>query len=178
FVPKGDLVIYDFESPSMDWDVPQWAEDLDDHVVGSIERSEDFARNGKYSLKVNADFPGKMWTAAVIEVERYYDWGQFARINCYIYLPEDAPKGLKGKMILTVGDEWRFVEMKRSAYLMPGKWNLVSAELLPGSEDWKINKVDDNFRRDVRKFDIRVESNKSPVYAGPVYIDDVMLTGE
>jgi len=65
--------------------------------------------------------------------------------------------------------------MARSVPLVPGQWTTVSANLSPGSEDWKKTTVDDAFRKDVRKVAIRVESNKKPVYTGPVYVDNIRL---
>ncbi|MFH1995696.1 MAG: hypothetical protein ABIJ27_01710 [Candidatus Omnitrophota bacterium] len=176
--PQGDLLLYDFESDRLDWEIPEWAADQEDHVAISLNRSQNYAKSGKHSLKVMAEFPGKTWTAALIESERFYDWGPYSWISCYIYLPEDAPKGLKARFVLTVGKEWKFTEMNRAIYLVPGEWNLVTANLLPGSGDWKMISVDDDFRKDIRKLDVRIESNKKPEYSGAVYIDDIKLSGK
>jgi hypothetical protein len=77
-------------------------------------------------------------------------------------------------MILTVGEEWKFTEMSRTVALVPGKWTNITADLLPGSRSWKMTDVDDNFRRDVRKIHIRIESNKA-AYKGPIFIDNIVL---
>lgn len=76
-------------------------------------------------------------------------------------------------MVLTVGDNWKFVEMSRSVPLIPGKWAVISANIEPGSYDWKRIVPDEKFAEDVRKIAIRIESNRKPKYSGPIYIDSV-----
>ena len=56
-----------------------------------------------------------------------------------------------------------------------GVWTHISANLKPGSADWKRTKPTDEFRADVRKIAVRVESSK-PAYSGPIYIDNVVLS--
>ena len=175
FVRAEDKVIFGFEKDTQGWEIPDWALEQEDHVAKSIEASKDVAGEGKGSLKVMTVFPGNMWTAALIEDFEYFDWTPYKGIACDIYVPKDAPTGLKGKIILTVGENWKFTEMARSVPLVPGQWTTVSANLSPGSEDWKKTTVDDAFRKDVRKVAIRVESNKKPVYTGPVYVDNIRL---
>jgi len=162
-----------FENSIGGWEIPDWAMEKEDHVARKISLSQDFAKDGASSLKVDVAFPGNMWTGALVELAEYFDLGSYSEISCSIYLPKEAPVGLKAKIILTVGSSWKFTEMSRSITLIPGEWNVVKANMLPGSEDWKATEVDDVFRRDVRKIAIRVESNKSPVYTGSFYIDSV-----
>lgn len=173
---KGEeKVIFGFEKDIQGWEIPEWALEQQDHVAKTIEISKDVAREGKQSLKVEADFPGKAWTSALIEEAEYFDWTPYREVACDIYIPKDAPTGLKAKIILTVGENWKFTEMARGVSLIPGEWTAVSASLAPGSEDWKKTVVDDNFRKDVRKVDVRVESNKQPTYKGPIYIDNIRV---
>ena len=124
---------------------------------------------------IMTDFPGGRWTGAIVEIMQYFDWSDYSKLACDIYLPKDAPLGLKGKMILTVGDSWKWVEMSKSTSLIPGKWVTISADLKKGSIDWRRVQVDDAFRSDVRKLDIRVESNNKPAYTGPIYIDNIRV---
>jgi hypothetical protein len=91
-----------------------------------------------------------------------------------VYLPYNAPPGLKGRIILTVGEQWTWTEMNRGVALKPGQWTTVTAHLKPGSMDWKFF-PDEQFRRDVRKIGIRIESDKTPTYRGPIFIDSVRL---
>jgi len=178
FEEKGiTRVIYGFEMDPEGWGIPDWAVEEPDHVAKTVSISKDFAKEGSSSLKVEADFPGGMWTAALVEVMQYLDLGPYREISCDVYIPEGAPIGLKAKIIVTVGANWKFTEMSRSVPLTPGEWVTISANLLPGSEDWKMTVVDDSFRRDVRKIDVRVESNKSPVYKGAIYIDNIKVKG-
>jgi len=106
---------------------------------------------------------------------QYFEWSDYSALACDIYLPADAPLGLRGKMILTVGDAWQWVEQSKSVGLKPGEWVTVTADLKPGSIDWRRVQVDDAFRADVRKIDIRVESNNKPAYTGPIYVDNVRV---
>lgn len=175
FVQAEEKVIFGFEKDAQGWEIPEWALEQEDHVAKTIESSKDFAKEGAQSLKVMTAFPGKVWSAAVIEDFEYFDWTPYKSISADIYIPKEAPIGLKAKIILTVGESWKFTEMTRSVALVPGEWVTITANLSPGSEDWKKTVVDDNFRKDVRKVSIRVESNKKPEYSGPIYIDNIRL---
>ncbi|MBU0571036.1 MAG: hypothetical protein KJ995_06065 [Candidatus Omnitrophica bacterium] len=168
-------VLFGFENGLEGWDVPDWAYEKPDHVQREINLSDAVAREGTHSLEVMAEFPGNSWSGAIVEVAQYFDWSDYSKIACDVYLPADAPKGLKVKMILTVGDTWKWVEMSREFALVPGKWVTVKADLMPGSIDWKRVQVDPGFRQDIRKLDIRVVSNGQPAYSGPFYIDNVRV---
>lgn len=170
-----EKVVFSFEKDAQGWEIPEWALEQEDHVAKTVEASKDFAKDGDGSLKVMTAFPGKIWSAAIVEDFEYFDWTPYKTISVDIYIPKEAPIGLKAKIILTVGESWKFTEMARSIALVPGEWVTVSASLIPGSEDWKKTVVDDNFRKDVRKVSIRVESNKKPEYSGPIYIDNIRL---
>lgn len=170
-----ETVLFSFEDGLEGWEIPDWAYEKPDHIQKEINQSNNFASNGRSSLEVEAEFPGGRWTGAIVEIMQYFDWSDYSKIACDIYLPEDAPLGLKGKMILTVGDSWKWVEQSRSVALKPGQWITITADLKPGSIDWRRVQVDDAFRSDVRKLDIRVESSNKPAYTGPIYIDNIRL---
>jgi len=167
-----EKVLFNFEKDTQGWEVPEWALEQQDYVGKSVEVSSDFSKSGEKSLKLIANFPGKVWTAALAENFEYFDWTPYKEIACDAYIPQDAPKGLKAKIILTVGENWKFTEMSRSIPLLPGEWITISASLVPGSEDWKKTVVDDDFRKDVRKIAVRIESNRQPVYDGSIYLDN------
>ncbi len=173
---KKKMVLYDFEGDIQGWEIPDWVVEKPDHVATSIGLSKDYKSEGSTSLKVVADFPGRVWTAALVEVLEYFDWTPYERISCDVYIPEDAPEGLRAKLILTVADNWKFTEMSRSIFLMPGKWTTIRANLMPDSDDWKRTVVDDAFREDVRKVVVRIESNKGPRYSGAIYIDNIKVS--
>lgn len=173
----AEKILYSFDKGTDGWEIPEWALEKSDYVAQSVESSQDYANEGASSLKISADFPGKTWTAAIIEVAESFDLTPYGEISCDIYVPKDAPEGLKGKIILTVGENWKWAEMSRSVPLVPGQWTTISASLLPGSTNWQRTVVDDNFRKDIRKIDIRVESNKKPAYSGAVYIDSIKVAG-
>jgi len=168
-------VLFDFETGLQGWEVPDWAYEKPDHIQKEIQVSDAYASSGTKSLEIDAEFPGGRWTGAIIEIMQYFDWSDYSQLACDIYIPKDAPMGLMGKMILTVGDSWKWVEQSRAVALKPGEWVTVSADLKPGSIDWRRVEVDDAFRADIRKVDIRVESNNKPAYTGPLYIDNVRV---
>jgi hypothetical protein len=166
---------YDFEGDLRGWEIPMWARDKRDYVAEEVSISEEVSSKGNRSMKIDASFPGGMWYAALAEIQQYLDMSRYRVIRADIYLPPDAPEGLKAKLILTVGDSWKFVEMSGSIPLMPGKWMTISANIEPGSYDWKRVVPDEQFAQDVRKIAIRIVSNKKPVYTGPIYIDNIRV---
>ena len=168
-------VLFNFENGLQGWEIPDWAYEKPDHVQEEIDITETYASEGDKSLEMAANFPGGRWTGAIIEIMQYFDWTDYSTLACDIYLPKDAPLGLKGKIILTVGDSWKWVEMSRSVSLKPGEWVTVAADIKPGSIDWRRIQVDEGFRADIRKIDIRVESNNKPAYTGPIYIDNIRV---
>ena len=74
-----------------------------------------------------------------------------------------------------MGEDYTWVEMARLVKLVPGEWTTISANLAPGSTDWRKQQVTDEFRAGVQKLGIRIESNMRPTYSGPVYIDNVRV---
>ncbi len=170
--PGRKVTLYSFEGSAQYWDIPEWAREKQDYTAKSLEVSKDCASDGSSSLKLTADFPGRVWTAALIELEEYLDWTPYKSVSCDIFIPKDTPEGLKAKIILTVGEDWKFTEMTSAIFLVPGSWTTVGASLEPDTSDWRMTTVDDNFRKDVRKIAIRIESNKGPTYAGPIYVDN------
>ncbi|MFC1480059.1 glycan-binding surface protein [Candidatus Omnitrophota bacterium] len=170
-----ETVLFSFEDGMQGWEIPDWAYEKTDYAQKKIDPSNKYASKGKKSLEMEVDFVGGRWAGAITEVMQYFDWTDYSKIECDIYLPADAPRGLKAKMILTVGDSWKWCEMSRSYNIKPGEWVTLTADLKPGTIDWKRTEVDDAFRQDVRKIDIRIESNNKPAYTGFIYIDNIRL---
>lgn len=171
-----ERTFYDFETADLNgWEVPMWAVDKTDYVAKSVALSNEVAASGEGSMEVITEFPGGMWSAALVEIQQYLDLSKYRVIKADIYLPEGAPVGLKAKIILTVGDNWKFVEMSGSTPLIPGEWVTVTGNIEPGSYDWKRVVPDEKFAQDVRKIAIRVESNRTPIYAGPIFIDNIRV---
>ncbi len=171
-----ERTFYDFETVDLNgWEVPMWAQGKSDHVAKEIGASTDVASKGKSSMKIMTDFPGDNWAAALVEIQQYLNLRPYRVMRADIYLPEDAPIGLKAKIILTVGSNWKFVEMSRSVPLIPGEWTMVEANIEPGSYDWKRIVPDEEFAEDVRKVAIRIVSNRKPKYTGPIYVDNVRV---
>jgi hypothetical protein len=167
---------YDFETSDLNgWEIPMWTLDKTDYVAKSAEFSEEVASHGKASMKVTTDFPGGLWSASLVEIQQYLDLSSYRVLRADIYLPKDAPIGLKVKLILTVGNNWKFVEMSRSVPLIPGEWVTITANIEPGSYDWKRVVPDEEFSEDVRKIAVRIESNRKPAYTGPIYIDNIRV---
>ena len=171
----GELVMFDFEKGLEDWAIPDWAQTSPDHVGKNVAQSQEFPSHGQSSLQLIASFPGGKWTGAYVERMMYVtDWTAFSGLAADVYLPQNAPEGLKARFILTVGDKWEWTEMNRSLPLKPGEWTTITADLKPGSQDWKFF-PDEKFRKDVRKIGIRIESDAKPAYTGPIYLDNVRL---
>lgn len=173
-VVKNSKVLYDFEENDEGWQIPSWETEKPDHVARGLKRSEVFASNGETSMELYTEFPGKRWSGALIEVQHFLDLDGYDGISTDIYLPHTAPAGLRGKIILTVGENWQFVEMSRGVKLEPGGWTTLTASLADDSTDWKRAKIDSSFREDIRKIAVRIESNM-PAYSGPVYIDNIRV---
>ena len=167
-------VLFGFEDGTVGWRIPDWALEKEDYIARDVAASKDWASGGKSSLAVSSEFLSGKWSAAYVEIEDYYDWTPYGKISVDIYLPKEAPAGLKAKIILTVGEEWKWTEMGKTIPLTPGQVTTLTADLKPGSKDWRNTVVDDDFRKDVRKVGIRVEGNKSP-YKGKLYIDNIKL---
>jgi len=174
FSHAAGTVLYGFEDDTGGWRVPDWALEKEDHVARDVTISQDWASEGKKSMKVVSEYLGGKWSGAYVEIEDYYDWSAYSKLSVDIYIPKDAPAGLKGKIILTTGEEWKWTEMSKTVPLTPGQVTTVTASLAPGSKDWKNTLVDDNFRKDVRKFGVRVENNKSE-WKGMYYVDNIRL---
>ena len=174
-VIKNEKILYDFEKDENGWEIPLWAADKPDYVATSLKKTDTAASNGTGSIEIYADFTGGNWSAALAEIQQYLDLNDYERISADIYLPPDAPKGLRAKLILTIGDNWQFVEMARGIRLDAGQWTTVTADLSPGSTDWRRTRIDNEFRQDIRKIAIRIESNKT-AYSGPFYVDDIRVT--
>ena len=175
-IERDEEILFSFEKDTEDWEIPDWAWEKADHVAEESIWSKKYASDGKGSFEIQADFPGKKWTAAYLEYVEYFDWTDYSEVAVDIYIPEDTPVGLMGKIIITVGEDWKWVEMRRPKRLKPGEWITVRANLMPGSTDWRRVKPDDEFRMDVRKLGIRIESDKKPVYKGNFYVDNIRLT--
>jgi len=167
--------LFSFEKDTEGWEVPNWCLEKTDYVAESIAVSNKFAKDGKSALEIMANFPGGKWTATYVEVQQFFDWAPYKTVSVDVYLPKEAPMGLQAKIILTVGDDWTWTEMSRMVKLMPGEWVTVSAGLVPGVTDWRRTTVTDQFRSDIRKFGVRIESNMRPTYSGPIYIDNIKL---
>ena len=167
-------VLFGFERDTEGWEIPDWAYEQDDYVGEDITSSKDVANEGASSLRLDVDFPGERWHGAIAEVMEYFDWTPYKAISCDVYMPKDGPRGIKVKVVLTVGDNWKWTEMSRAYKLVPGEWVKLSANIRPGSEDWKRTKPDNEFRADIRKVAIRLESSR-PAYKGPIYVDNFKL---
>ncbi len=170
------VVLFDFEGGTQDWAIPDWAKQSPDYVGKIVSISEEFASHGKGSLQLLAEFPGGKWAGAYAEaLMSVTDWSAFGSVSADVYVPAVAPRGLEARLILTLGDKWEWIEMNHAVPLEPGKWITITANLKPGSLDWKVFPTQ-AFRKVIRKLGIRVESNTKPVYSGPLLFDNVRLS--
>ncbi|MFH1305862.1 MAG: hypothetical protein ABIH74_05640 [Candidatus Omnitrophota bacterium] len=172
-VPVGQNILYNFENDNEGWEIPSWEFEKDDHVAGYLRKISGISSKGRGSLELYAEFPGKKWTAALAEVQQFIDLGKYSTLSADIYLPPSAPEKLRGKIILTGGENWHFAEMTRGIRLKPGEWTTITADISENSTDWKKTKMTSAFREDIRKVAVRVESDKNPVYSGLIFIDNI-----
>lgn len=170
-------VLFDFETDLDGWRIPDWAFEKSDNASVEAVVAADFASAGKKSLKLSTKFPPKMWSGAYVEIEResgsYMDFSAFPTLRVDVYLPAEAPKKMKGEIILTVGDAWAWTEMRQPVELTPGAWTILQANVLPDSTAWK-SRLTPDLVSDVRKLGVRISCNQGS-YTGPVYIDNVRL---
>jgi hypothetical protein len=175
-VARNVKTLYDFEVDEDGWEIPVWEVDKPDHVARSLKRTDAFANRGSSGLELIVEFPGGYWTAALVETQQYLDLSNYDGIQADVFVPADCPEGLRARLILTVGEDWRFVEMSRSVRLVPGEWTTISASISEEGNDWKRAKADEAFKSDVRKIALRIESNRKPAYSGPIYIDNIRVS--
>lgn len=173
-----EIVLHNFENGPQGWAIPDWAIAKDDNAAQEVCVSEYYASEGTYSFELKVNFPGgSTWKGAYVECPvGVTDWTPFGWLSADIYLPPDAPRGLRAKVILTVGEKWEWTESNKSVRLTPGEWTVMRVNLLPESLDWR-RFVTDEFRSDVKKIGIRIESN-GVAYTGSVFIDNIKLSEE
>lgn len=171
-----EIILYSFEKDPEGWEIPDWTFAKTDHVAKQIGISEHYASHGKYSLEVDSEFSGgPTWEGSYFErLIAITDWSPFKFLSIDMFLPKDAPHGLRARIILTVGEEWKWIEMNKTVRLAPGEWVVIKVDLTSDSMNWR-KFIDDSFRSDVRKLGIRIESNGKIAYKGPIYIDNVKL---
>ncbi len=176
---SGEIVLYSFEKDPQGWEVPDWTLEKSDYVGEEVSISEFYVSDGKYSLELRADFPGGSdWRGAYAECTTgVSDWSIYDKLSADIYLPKETPHGLRARIILTVGDDWTWTEMNKSVSLVPGEWTIIKVDLSSDSLDWR-RFVTDEFRKDVKKVGIRVESNGGVDYKGSIYIDNIKLSND
>ena len=172
----GDITLFSFESDPEGWEIPDWALTKDDYVADEVSVSQVQASEGVNSLEIGVNFPSDpQWRGAYIErVIDITDWSPFKYLSVDVYLPKEAPQGLRARVILTVGENWKWSESNKAFALTPGEWAVIKLDLTPDSKNWRKYLTDD-FRADVRKIGIRIESNGKIAYRGPIYIDNVRL---
>ena len=172
-----DIALYSFEKDPQGWEIPDWAFAKPDYIAKQIGISEFHSSDGKYALEVDTEFTGgTKWEAAYVErLIDVTDWSPFGFLSIDIFLPKEGPRGLRARIILTVGEEWKWIEMNKTIPISPGEWTVIKIDLTPNSMGWR-KFIDDSFRSDVRKLGIRIESNGKIAYKGPIYIDNVKLS--
>ncbi len=171
------MILYGFEKDPQGWEIPDWAMAKKDHVGRQISVSEFHSSEGKYSLEFDVEFSGSpQWEGAHVErLIDVTDWSPFSYLSIDIFLPKNAPQGLRARVILTVGSGWTWTEANKAYPLAPGEWTVIKLDLTRNSMSWR-KFIDDSFRSDVKKLGIRIESNGKIAYKGPTYIDNVKLS--
>lgn len=179
-----EKVLFSFEDgTTQGFGVAEWALGDDLNALDSVGVSEKYALDGKYSLEAMCTFRGGKWMGAPVELIEDFDWTPYNTASVAIYLPADAPEGLKAQICLNIrGDaDWPWYETIPPVALAPGKWTVVTAKMKPGESNFKKDpKTGAAFsaesKQNIAKFYVRVVSDKKPVYQGPVYIDKITLS--
>ncbi len=189
-VAENREMAFTFDEDVEDWKVPDWAFEQKDYVAGTVGLTREVFKDGPGALEVICDFPGNRWAAALVEIEKDMDLSGYDTISADIFIPKGAPKGFfKARFIMTVGIGWHFIEMREPVDLIPGKWITLTAKIekeeVPMSA-WKGRWERQLFKHvnQVKKVAVRIEYDASPPhtiggrYRGPVYIDNVVISGE
>lgn len=171
------VMLFDYEVDLDGWRIPEWAFAKKDNAAAKVLLSKEQAFNGTQSLKIVTNFMPKMWSGAYCEVERepgnFMDFTGYDTLMVDVYVPKEAPRKLTGEIVLTVGEDWSWTEMRKGIELVPGQWTTVTANITPESLDWKA-KLTEALISDVRKLGVRVASNYME-YKGQVYVDGIRL---
>ncbi|MFC1577010.1 hypothetical protein ACFL3N_01585 [Candidatus Omnitrophota bacterium] len=171
-----EIRLFSFEDGPQGWSIPDWAYSKQDNVGEEVSISEFFASEGNRSFELKVGFPGASdWQGAYVECPiGVTDWTPYNWLSVDVYLPEDATRSLRARIVLTVGDEWLWTESNKAVRLVPGEWTVVRVKLTPDSLDWR-RFIMDKFRGDVKKLGVRIESSGAE-YEGSVYLDNVRLS--
>lgn len=194
---EKEEIRFDFETGAEGWVIPDWVFDqnkINIYRAVSVDVSSEEASSGSNSLEIMCDFPGREWAAALVELQRDFDFSSYDTISVDIYVPRKAPRLIEGRIILTVGDGWLFTEMRNSVYLQPGKWTTVTAHIekeqkmdpetgAPALSEWKGRGDKSLYLHidKIKKVAIRIEYNAAPPdrtgprYKGPMYVDNIVI---
>ncbi|RKY42506.1 MAG: hypothetical protein DRP85_02510 [Candidatus Makaraimicrobium thalassicum] len=171
-------VIYNCEEYIQSWKIPEWSVGQDDHISPALAIDENFTKEGNASLRLMVAFPGKSWSAGIVETEGFFDLTLHRALLCDLYLPKYAPAGIEARVIIVTGEEYLWLEMDHPVAVTPGRRTTVRANLRRGNHAWKssegIRRMTDEIKASVCKIAIRIESNIVE-YTGPVYIDNIRL---
>ena len=170
-----ELELFGFEDGLQGWTIPAWEQTAPDYAGRRLDISREMMSHGLAALVFFVDFTGDRWMGAYVErMMDVTDWRPFRILAADVYLPPEAPAGLKARVILTMGEQWQWTEQNRAVPLEPGQWTTVTVNLTADSLDWSFF-PDDTFRRDIRKIGLRIEAERGTTYRGPVHLDDIRL---
>jgi len=113
---KEGVILYGFEQGLDGWDIPGWALEKPDHVARDFKRTTSEASEGEGSLEIQTEFSKEQWTAALVEIPHFLDLNKYDRISSDLFIPAEAPTGLKAKLIFTIGEDWAFIEIPRASF--------------------------------------------------------------
>jgi len=134
-----EVILYSFEKDPQGWEIPDWALAKKEYAGRQISVSEFNASEGKYSLEFDVEFSGTpQWEGAYVErLMDVTDWSPFGYLSVDIFLPKNAPQGLRARVILTVGENWKWTEANKAYPLAPGEWTVIKLDLTPNSMSWR-----------------------------------------
>ena len=186
-VVEVEKISYSFEDGPEGWIIPEWALSNEDYSAIDLVTSNEQASDGIGSLRLNCDFPGNIWKAALIELPRDFDLTGYEFISMDIFLPKIARTNLINARIVIGAGDLPFIESKLTKKLRPGKWTTIKARLDVDEKGqlsyWKCQSKEEclvPYMSKVNTLSLRIEYNANQSlagnpYKGPIYVDNVVL---
>lgn len=172
------VIHFSFEKSSEGWEIPRWVLKKGDYVGTWLNLKSQLPKRPKPGLELVTNFEGKRWQSAIVEIKKDFNLISYQILLCDLYIPENAPRGISARLILTSGENWLWTEMATPIQLKPGSWTTISADLRFSQKLWRNEKdfqmIDRNFKSNIKKIGIRIESDRIK-YTGPIYINNVKI---
>ena len=167
------ILLYDFSDGAEDWSMPDWP-DANKSPQGQLLACS--AIDG--TLNIPLSFNKRAKTEGFVNCAPTANWQRFRSVSAEIYVPANAPRGLRGSFFL-MGDGWKWNVPLETLLLEPGQWNRIEAPLNDeGLESyWNVSygQFVDGLRQ-VIGFGIRItKPDGIEAYQGVFRLDNVIV---